>query len=39
MTDDTKGDMRKLKGFLDKYPDEYDVSEFVGGKDTLDDDK
>ncbi len=39
MTADTRGDMRKLKGFLDKYPDEYDVSEFVGGKETLDDDK
>ncbi|KAJ6438935.1 2-oxoisovalerate dehydrogenase alpha subunit, mitochondrial precursor [Purpureocillium lavendulum] len=35
LTDDLKGQMRELKDMLDKYPDEYDVSEYDGGKDTL----
>lgn len=35
MTDDLKAQMKELKEMLDKYPEEYDVSEFEGGKDTL----
>jgi 2-oxoisovalerate dehydrogenase E1 component alpha subunit len=35
MTDDLKAQMKELKEMLDKYPEEYDVSEFDGGKDSL----
>jgi len=35
LTDDLKGQMRELKDMLDKYPNEYDVSEYDGGKDSL----
>ncbi|KAH7013304.1 thiamine diphosphate-binding protein [Ilyonectria destructans] len=37
MTEDLKAQMKELKGMLDKYPDEYDVGEFEGGKDSLKD--
>ncbi|CAJ0548899.1 Ff.00g025120.m01.CDS01 [Fusarium sp. VM40] len=35
LTDDLKAQMKELKGMLDKYPEEYDVAEFEGGKDSL----
>lgn len=35
LTDDLKGQMKELKEMLDKYPDEYDVAEYEGGKDSL----
>lgn len=35
MTDDLKSQMKQLKEVLDKYPDEYDVREFEGGKESL----
>jgi len=35
MTPETKAQMKQLKEVIDRYPDEYDVSEFEGGKDTL----
>ncbi|KAM0341895.1 hypothetical protein ACHAPU_009831 [Fusarium lateritium] len=35
MTDDLKAQMKELKEMLDKYPEEYDVAEFEGGKDSL----
>ncbi|KPM35064.1 2-oxoisovalerate dehydrogenase subunit alpha, mitochondrial [Neonectria ditissima] len=37
LTDDLKAQMKELKGMLDKYPEEYDVGEFEGGKDSLKD--
>ncbi|KAK7414611.1 hypothetical protein QQX98_006548 [Neonectria punicea] len=37
LTDDLKAQMKELKGMLDKYPEEYDVREFQGGKDSLKD--
>lgn len=36
LTDDLKGQMKELKRILDKYPNEYDVGEYQGGKDSLD---
>ena len=35
LTPDLKQQMSELKEHLDKYPDEYDVGEFEGGKETL----
>ncbi|KAG6361892.1 hypothetical protein INS49_010121 [Diaporthe citri] len=35
LTPDLKKQMSELKEHLDKYPDEYDVGEFEGGKETL----
>ncbi|CAL3962373.1 unnamed protein product [Diplocarpon coronariae] len=35
MTPETKEQMRELKSMIERYPDEYDVSEYEGGKDTL----
>jgi 2-oxoisovalerate dehydrogenase E1 component alpha subunit len=35
LTDDLKAQMKELKEMLDKYPEEYDVAEFEGGKDSL----
>ncbi|ODA80802.1 hypothetical protein RJ55_03762 [Drechmeria coniospora] len=35
LTDDLKAQMLELKDMLDKYPDEYEVGEYDGGKDTL----
>ncbi|KAI4138051.1 MAG: hypothetical protein L6R39_006986 [Caloplaca ligustica] len=34
-TEEGKGQMRELRGVLDRYPDEYDLGDFEGGKDTL----
>lgn len=36
LTPDLRAQMEQLKNHLDKYPEEYDVSEFEGGKSTLD---
>lgn len=36
LTPDLKAQMRELKEHLEKYPDEYDLGEFEGGKATLD---
>lgn len=35
MTPDTQRQMRELRSMIDRYPDEYDVVEFDGGKDSL----
>lgn len=35
MTPDGQRQMKELRSMLDTYPDEYDVTEFEGGKDTL----
>lgn len=35
MTPETKTQMEQLKGVIERYPEEYDVSEFEGGKDSL----
>ena len=35
MTDDLKAQMKELRRILDDYPDEYDVGEFDGGKESL----
>jgi 2-oxoisovalerate dehydrogenase E1 component alpha subunit len=35
LTEDLKAQMAELKEMLDKYPEEYDVAEFEGGKDSL----
>ncbi|KAF4986370.1 hypothetical protein FDECE_15991 [Fusarium decemcellulare] len=35
LTDDLKAQMAELKDMLDKYPEEYDVAEYEGGKDSL----
>lgn len=35
LTPDLKEQMAKLKDVIERYPDEYDVSEFVGGADSL----
>lgn len=35
LTDDLKSQMKELKDILDKYPDEYEVGEFEGGKESL----
>jgi len=35
MTPETRRQMGSLKDVLERYPDEYDVSEFEGGKDSL----
>ncbi|KAI4211512.1 MAG: hypothetical protein LQ351_005688 [Letrouitia transgressa] len=35
MTEDTKEEMKDLRGLLEEYPDEYDVSEFEGGRNSL----
>lgn len=35
LTPEMKDQMRELKSVIERYPDEYDVSEFEGGKDTL----
>ena len=35
MTDDLKGQMQELKSMLDRYPEEYDFSEYDGGKESL----
>ncbi|KAL2069551.1 hypothetical protein VTL71DRAFT_14230 [Oculimacula yallundae] len=36
LTPELQGQMRELKDVIERYPGEYDVSEFEGGKDTLD---
>ncbi|KUI69293.1 2-oxoisovalerate dehydrogenase subunit alpha, mitochondrial [Cytospora mali] len=35
LTPDLKNQMRELKEHIEKYPDEYDVGEFEGGKESL----
>ncbi|KAL8712705.1 MAG: hypothetical protein Q9225_006904 [Loekoesia sp. 1 TL-2023] len=35
MTEEGKGQMKELKEMLERYPEEYDVGEFEGGKDSL----
>lgn len=35
LTEETKAQMGELKDVLDRYPEEYDISEFEGGKDSL----
>jgi 2-oxoisovalerate dehydrogenase E1 component alpha subunit len=35
LTDDLKDQMVELKSMLERYPDEYDVSDYDGGKDSL----
>lgn len=35
LTEDLKAQMAELKEMLDKYPEEYDVAEFEGGKNSL----
>lgn len=35
LTDDLKAQMKELRGMLEKYPDEYNVGEYEGGKDSL----
>lgn len=35
LTPDLKAQMKELKAHLDQYPEEYDFSEFEGGKETL----
>jgi len=35
MTPETKQQMRELRGVIERYPEEYDVSEFEGGMDSL----
>jgi 2-oxoisovalerate dehydrogenase E1 component alpha subunit len=35
MTPETRAQMEELRGIIERYPEEYDVSEFEGGKDTL----
>ncbi|KAJ9132175.1 2-oxoisovalerate dehydrogenase subunit alpha [Pleurostoma richardsiae] len=35
LTPDLKAQMRQLKAHLEKYPDEYDLGDFEGGKETL----
>lgn len=35
VTEEGKGQMRELRDVLDRYPEEYDVGEFEGGKDSL----
>lgn len=35
LTPDLKAQMKELRRILDKYPDEYDVAEYEGGKDSL----
>jgi 2-oxoisovalerate dehydrogenase E1 component alpha subunit len=35
LTEDHKAQMKQLKAHLDRYPDEYDVSKYEGGKETL----
>lgn len=35
MTPETREQMAELKSVIERYPDEYDVSEFEGGKDSL----
>jgi len=35
MTPDVKKQMAELKDIIERYPDEYDLSEFEGGKDSL----
>ncbi|PSS18428.1 hypothetical protein M430DRAFT_120913 [Amorphotheca resinae ATCC 22711] len=35
MTPDTKKQMEELRSVIERYPDEYDVAEFEGGKDSL----
>ena len=35
MTPETQRQMKELRSMIDRYPDEYDVAEFDGGKDSL----
>jgi 2-oxoisovalerate dehydrogenase E1 component alpha subunit len=35
LTPDLEAQMRELRGMIDRYPEEYDISEFEGGKDSL----
>lgn len=35
ITPSTRAQMAELKSLIERYPDEYDVSEFEGGKDSL----
>ncbi len=35
LTPDLRAQMGELRGMLDRYPEEYDISEFEGGKDSL----
>ena len=39
LTEESKGHMRELGRLLDEYPDEYDVSEFEGGRRGLDEEE
>ena len=35
ITPETRRQMDELRGVIEKYPDEYDIEEFEGGKDSL----
>jgi 2-oxoisovalerate dehydrogenase E1 component alpha subunit len=35
ITPETRAQMKQLRSIIEKYPEEYDVSEFEGGKDSL----
>ena len=35
LTPETRAQMEELRGILEKYPDEYDISDFEGGMDSL----
>lgn len=35
LTEDIRGQMGELRDVIERYPDEYDVEEFEGGKDSL----
>lgn len=35
VTEEGRGQMRELRRLLEEYPDEYDVGEFEGGKESL----
>lgn len=39
LTEEAKGHMRELREHLERYPDEYETSEFEGGVDTLKDER
>lgn len=36
VTPELRGQIKELKGLLDRYPEEYDVSDYEGGKESLD---
>jgi len=35
LTEEQKEQMEKLRSIIEKYPDEYDISEYEGGLDSL----